>query len=242
MLTAFGKAIPQWTGSPGSYIYAVSGNAGTELLAMDYFSEEEREKQEAFSSYRDAKLKPVTDALIKWGITPNMITGLGVLSLIIACLMPTEWGLMTWILLPIYSILDGLDGPLARATNSQNDAGAVIDMVADQAGVVLVPAAAIYHLGTNGIAALFFSSAYIGFIALVVFANSAGVSLFRFVRIKYFFYFVYCISIFFNYDLVTYFFYVTDVYYIGCLLLALYVIHKHFAAKTVTDTDPKGGR
>ena len=213
-------------------------------LAMDYFSDEEREQQQAFSSYRDAKLKPLTAALDKMGITPNMVTGFAVLLLILGCLAGPDWGWTASFLLFFYCVLDGIDGPLARASKKQNDGGAIIDMVADQAGVVLAPAAAIYHLGTDGISAVFFASSYIAFIALVVYANGAGVTLFKFVRIKYFFYFIYCLSILINYDLVTYFFYVTDVYYIGCILFALKLIHEHFdnqqSAITDDETEPSG--
>jgi len=196
---------------------------------MDYFSEEERQQQEAFSSYRDSKLKPLTDILSKLGIHPNHVTLAAIVLLILGCLAGPEWGWAASFLLFFYCVMDGIDGPLARATNSQNQGGAIVDIVADQAGVVLVPAAAIYHLGTDGISAVFFASLYVSFIALVIYANSEGIKLFKFVRIKYFFYFIYCLSILINYDLVTYLFYVSDTYYLIMVIFAVMKIYNHFS-------------
>ncbi|MCW9033011.1 MAG: CDP-alcohol phosphatidyltransferase family protein [Alphaproteobacteria bacterium] len=203
---------------------------------MDYFSEEERQKQEAFASYRDAKLKPLTDFLTKLNIRANHVTTAAVILLFLGCMAGPEWGWTASFLLFFYCFLDGIDGPLARSTNSQHQGGAIIDMVADQAGVIVAPAAAIYHLGTDGIAAVLFASLYVSFIALVVYANNNGIKLFKIVRLKYFFYFVYCLSILINYDLVTYLFYVADVYYLIVLLLVVARIYKFFAAQEGSKT------
>ncbi len=196
---------------------------------MDYFSDEERQKQEAFASYRDEKFKPLTDFLTKLNIRANHVTIVAVILLILGCMAGPDLGLTASFLLFFYCFLDGIDGPLARSTNSQHQGGAIIDMVADQAGVILAPAAAIYHLGTDGISAVLFASLYVSFIALVVYANSHGIKLFRFVRLKYFFYFVYCLSILINYDLVTYLFYIADTYYLILVLLTVAKIYRFFS-------------
>lgn len=196
---------------------------------MDYFNETERAKQKAFASWRDNALAPITNCFIRLGIRPYHITIFAVLMLIAGvCLPVTGYWPIVSLLLFSYCILDGLDGPLARRMKMDNEGGAMLDIAADQAGVALVAAAAAFHLSSNPVGAVLFASAYLSFIPLAIYANQKNVTVWTFIRIKYFFYFVYCVSGLFKYDLVQYLMIAFAAYYSFYILHVLHRIYVHF--------------
>ncbi len=172
---------------------------------MDYFNDKERAKQKEFAAKRDRIFSPLINLLIRYNATSNQISVAGVAFLIAACLMPPSMAIAATICMAMYVLCDGIDGPLARKKGNAHDGGSLIDIVADQLGVVFLPAAAIYHLGAWGPAMVVFASAYIAFIGLVVYANDLGVTLRKFIRSKYFFFLLYLGSLFLEKDLVSYF-------------------------------------
>lgn len=195
---------------------------------MDYFNETERAKQKAFASWRDTFLAPLSDTLIRCRIRPYHITIFAVLLLLAGSSLPVldHW-LTVSILLFSYCVLDGLDGPVARRMQIDNEGGAMLDIAADQAGVAFVAAAATWHLGSNPIGAVLFASSYLSFIPLAIYANQKKVTIWTFIRIKYFFYFIYCVSGLFQYDFVQYLMMLFAAYYSFYLLHALYRIYRH---------------
>jgi len=194
---------------------------------MDYFNEEERASQRAFSKWRDNALSPAITLMVRLGITPNHITIFGIILLVTGCLLPPSYHVMIPILLFLYCIADGIDGPLARRMGKAHEGGAIVDICADQAGVVFVAAAAVYHLGANGVGAVLFSSAYLSFITLALYANGRGIPLWSFIRIKYFFYFIYSVSILFMYNLIDFLMIPFALYYCVYVIHALCRIYNH---------------
>lgn len=196
---------------------------------MDYFNDTERAKQKAFASWRDQFLAPLTDTLIKLGIRPYHITILAVLLLVVGVCLPVAdfWPVVSLLLLS-YCVLDGLDGPIARRMKVDNEGGAMLDIAADQVGVAFVAAAAGFHLGSNPVAAVLFASSYLSFIPLAIYANQKKVAIWTFIRIKYFFYFMYCVSGLFQYDFVQYLMMAFAAYYSFYIVHALHRIYVHF--------------
>ena len=172
---------------------------------MDYFNEEERARQEEFAVRRDRILAPAVDFLVRHDITPNRVSIIGVLALLAVCLMPPSLALLATLFMAMYVLCDGIDGPLARRLEVIHDGGSLVDIVADQLGVVFLSAAAIHHLGAWGPGMVVFASAYLIFIALAVYGNGIGVEMRKIVRAKYLFFLLYLGSLFSGKDLVTYF-------------------------------------
>lgn len=180
---------------------------------MDSFNSRERAQQRRFAEKRDQLFRPVVNWLMQKGITSNQVSLLGVGFLASACLMPPPLALPAVVLIVLYVLCDGIDGPLARQSGKAHDGGSLVDIVADQMGVVLLTASATYHLDAFGPAMVLFSSAYTVFIGLVVYANELDVSVRIFVRSKYPFYTLYGIGLYLNQDLVSWFCGLFAVYY-----------------------------
>lgn len=108
---------------------------------------------ERYRSGWEATLSPAAVALRRWGITPNAVTALSFLFAVVAAVaffFATRDRL--WILfvasaaVSVNAILDGLDGRLARLTNSSTKRGDYLDHVVDRysdiailAGLALSP-------------------------------------------------------------------------------------------------------
>lgn len=172
---------------------------------MDYFGRKERMRQRAFAAKRDKLFAPIIDVLAATKATPNMVSALGVLFLILGCVMPGSWHPFVLACLALYVVCDGLDGPLARRLGKDHSGGALVDVVADQVGVVFLAAAAIVHIRAWGPAMVLFSSSYLVFIGLVLYANGIGAALRWFFRCKYLFFGLYWLSLALARDLVTWF-------------------------------------
>ncbi|QGY41121.1 CDP-alcohol phosphatidyltransferase [Pseudodesulfovibrio cashew] len=201
---------------------------------MDYFNEEERAKQMAFAAKRDRLFSPVITLLVSLGATANQISIIGVVFLLLACVLPHDYAYTATFFMALHVFCDGIDGPLARRLGSAHAGGSLIDIVVDQLGVVFLPAAAIYHFGAWGPAMVVFSSSYLIFIALAVYANELGVELRKFIRSKYLMFLLYLGSLHSKNDMVTYFCGAFAVYYSieACeALRRIYLFH---------DTRPRG--
>ncbi len=113
------------------------------MSQFNYFAESEQASQQRFKAFRDRILHPVSRLLTACGVTPNILSGVGLLVLV-----PFVWLLMLnssathvcWAapFLIVHLLLDGLDGPLARLQGKANDAGSLVDMVCDHLGLVIV--------------------------------------------------------------------------------------------------------
>lgn len=170
---------------------------------MDYFNHQEKSWRQRFISFRDAASRPIVSFLAQRGVSPNQVTLFGVLFLLATSLTPPAHALLATFFMALYVLCDGLDGPLARSTGRDHQGGSLMDIVADQLGVAILPAAAIQHLNAWGPGMVLFASAYLIFIALVLYANQLRVELRMFVRVKYLFFLLYLLSLHLERDLVS---------------------------------------
>jgi phosphatidylglycerophosphate synthase len=172
---------------------------------MDYFNHDERKTQRNFAGIRDRMFAPLTNLLVARAVRPNQISAVGVACLVLAGLMPPSLAGLATLCMAGYVLCDGLDGPLARRLGTPHPGGLLVDIVADQLGVVFLPAAAIYHVGAWGPSMVLFAASYVAFIGLVIYANELRVELRRFIRSKYAFFLLYLGSLYTGKDLVSYF-------------------------------------
>ncbi|MGE4291761.1 MAG: CDP-alcohol phosphatidyltransferase family protein [Desulfovibrio sp.] len=206
---------------------------------MDYFNKDEREKQQAFAARRDRIFSPIINGLVALGATPNQVTGVGVAFLMVACLLPNSLAVASATCIALYVFCDGLDGPLARRSGNAHPGGSLVDIVADQLGVVFLSAAAVHHLNAWGPAMVVFACSDLIFIGLVVYANALEVKLRKFIRAKYIFFLLYLGSLSLSRDLVTYFCAGFSVYYSVEAFEALYRIYNHHSGKPGPQADPR---
>ncbi|WP_419786771.1 CDP-alcohol phosphatidyltransferase family protein [Pseudodesulfovibrio sp.] len=201
---------------------------------MDYFNKDERAEQRAFTAARDRIFSPLVRALAALKVTPNQVSLAGTLFLLLVCFIPPSLALWATGCMAMYVLCDGIDGPLARRLGHTHAGGSLIDIVADQLGVVLLSAAAIQHFDSWGPAMVLFACFYLAFIALVVYANGLGVELRRFIRSKYLFFLLYLGSLFLQKDLLTYFCGIFAAYYCVESMEALhriYTFHERHAGQ-----------
>ncbi len=96
-------------------------------------------------------VEPIAQFLLKIGITPNMITMLGLLLNIVAGFLLAD-GKIVWggILAMIGGPLDALDGTMARMRGEASDFGAFVDSVTDRySELFLLGGLSYYFLSTH---------------------------------------------------------------------------------------------
>ncbi|MBF0622405.1 MAG: CDP-alcohol phosphatidyltransferase family protein [Magnetococcales bacterium] len=199
---------------------------------MDYFNPKEAIHQKRFANFRDKVLTNVNAFWMRHGITPNHLTVVGIALLVISTVGGRSlgaYGFVAGFMLFFYVVFDGMDGPLARAMGRTHQGGAIVDICADQLGPVLVVAASIHHMGSNGIAATLFGAFYVGFIALVLFTKQNQITIpFGLLRVKYLLYFVYSIGLLFPVDSATPFMFFFSGYYAIYIVRVVRVIYYHY--------------
>jgi len=196
---------------------------------MNPFGAHDLSVQKAFSAWRDRALASVTACLARCRVRPHHVTALSVLLLLAGVILPAgDWWPLVVLLLTLYCLLDGLDGSLARRTGTPHEGGAILDIAADHAGIPLVAAAAVYHLGSDPVAAMLFSNAYLASLALVLYGGGRCIPLWRLLRVKYVFYAVYGLSAATAADLVTPLAVGGALYYSVYTLQAVIRVHLHF--------------
>ena len=113
------------------------------MSQFNYFSESEQQSQQRFKQLRDSLLNPLVRGMSAIGLTPNLLSLLGLLVLVpfVWLLLqnsePAQVRLAFWFLI-LHVVLDGLDGPLARHQGKSGPAGTLVDMVCDHLGMVVV--------------------------------------------------------------------------------------------------------
>lgn len=109
----------------------------------NWFSAEEQALQTEFRRWRDRWAAPLVRACRRTGVTADLVSAAALAMLIpfgVGLLSPaTSWGAPLAVLsLTLHVLLDGLDGPLARATHSAGAPGAITDMCADHTGFLII--------------------------------------------------------------------------------------------------------
>lgn len=155
---------------------------------FNYFSDRERPSVRKFEAYRTGLFAPLCAALANHGISPDMVSLFGLAFLVPAAgLFESHPGLVI-LSLVLYVLMDGIDGSLARLTGKCSQAGALLDIVCDQAGMVVVTALYAHHGYLDGGLGCWYVAAYLAMIALSVFQNRLGVAMQTIFRSKYYLY------------------------------------------------------
>lgn len=167
-------------------------------MMMDYFNEGESEAQAKFAAKRDQWFRPAVLILARVGLSPNAVSALGVIFAILAAFFQPSFWYGAAVLLLLYILMDGLDGPLARHTSRQSQGGSLVDIFSDQVGVVIVAVASVVWVDANLPLAIAFAFLYIHVIYMMVICNSNSIRLPKIARVKYIYFFVYTICLIFE--------------------------------------------
>ena len=96
-------------------------------------------------------LDPLAGFLIRLGLTPNMVTGLGLLGNTIGAIYLARGEMLTggiWIAL--MTPVDALDGTMARLRGESSDFGAFVDSVSDRYSELIIYGGLLYHFLLRG--------------------------------------------------------------------------------------------
>lgn len=201
---------------------------------MDNFNKNERDFQRHFSRVRDAFFLPAVSALDRLGVHPDLISVLGVAFLICGVTFTQIYPQGLVACLGLYLLCDGIDGPLARHRGETTEFGSLLDIVCDQCGLVALSVGAALFFASTGFASLLvlFSSLYIAFIVIVVYANNKEISIPVFIRTKYVFYGLYCVRAFWpaTAPWLGWFVILSSLYYAILFLWVLYRIRDFYRA------------
>lgn len=103
----------------------------------DCYSEGERATMLRYQGFKQRLLQPLLRLLVRCGITPDHITLISLIGGLAFCpfylMNDVAWALpVAFALLAFHLIVDGIDGPLARHTQTASAAGSFTDTMADQ--------------------------------------------------------------------------------------------------------------
>jgi len=96
-------------------------------------------------------LDPLAGFLNRLGLTPNMVTGLGLLGNVVGALYLARGDMFTggiWIAL--MTPVDALDGTMARLRGESSDFGAFVDSVSDRYSELIIYGGLLYHFLQRG--------------------------------------------------------------------------------------------
>ncbi len=195
---------------------------------FDYFGEKELEKQKKFRQKRDIFLKKLVIFLTRYKITANHITYFGIFLFFISCLFIKICPILAGVLLLFYCLSDGIDGPLSRYQNTQSKAGSLLDIFADQLPIIILPLLSIIIFKTNPMFAYLFSMFYIIEIFLLTILNALKIKFGFVLRVKYFYYVIFIISVILNKDFLLFFHIIFGVYYIFHSLFLYFKLINHY--------------
>lgn len=113
---------------------------------------EKQPQKGTFTDFLRARFKGVLDLsgsfLIRIGLTPNMVTGIGLIGILAASVLLAE-GQFFWggLLVLIMAPLDALDGTMARLRGTPTRFGGVLDSVVDRfAEIILLGGLVFYYV------------------------------------------------------------------------------------------------
>lgn len=166
------------------------------VKCLDYFNEGESETQAKFAALRDRWLSPFISVLARTGVSPSVVSAVGVACCLGAVFLAPQAWIFVAILLGLYVFADGVDGPLARATGAQSQGGSLVDIFSDQVGVMIVAVGASYWLGANPALTIGFGFLYIHVVYMMVICNLIGAGLPKIMRVKYVFFALYVVALY----------------------------------------------
>ena len=171
-----------------------------------YFSRYEQRLQEKITAKRDQYLRPLLGVLSRAGVKADYLTYLSIVSLILGALIITKLPILGGIGFLTYCLMDGVDGPLSRYQKRDSPRGSILDIFADQVGVVVLPMFSMIYFGSDAVFGYLFGLFYLLYIIFIVILNSKGISLAFVLRVKYVYYLLFFFSAYYSYDLLSWFY------------------------------------
>ncbi len=167
------------------------------MTDFNYFAEQEQAGQKRFQRLRDGLLNPVIRLLIACRISANAVSAVSILMLAPAGWLllrslpetpPASDALIAALLVWLHVILDAFDGPLARHTETDGQAGAFTDMCVDHSGM-LITSCLLSGAGLiDGTLAAVYVSSYTVAVVFTVWLNMLGRPFRLVIRTKYLLY------------------------------------------------------
>ncbi len=114
------------------------------------YSEGEQKMMDESQKIRGAMFGPLLRFLDRYGVSPNHLTFLSLLSGLVFCFVFQSSHVIAMIFLLLHVLLDGLDGPLARYTGRASNRGSFTDTTSDQI-IVAVSTLTLIYFGYIGI-------------------------------------------------------------------------------------------
>jgi phosphatidylglycerophosphate synthase len=170
---------------------------------LNYFSESEKKSIGKFKDFRTKIFLPISRLLNWLRITPNMVSYFGMLMLVGFIYFIISNPLIACVFLFLHVIIDAFDGPLARLTGKDGDAGAFTDIVCDHSGMFIVSIALIYYNFVDGFFAAIYIYIYTIMILLTIIRNKMKIPAKLVIRSKYYLYLLYGVWAFFGYNYMT---------------------------------------
>jgi phosphatidylglycerophosphate synthase len=157
---------------------------------LNYFSAGEQELQAGFRARRDRWLAPIVQPCLQTGLSADFVSGAALAMLVpfgLALFFPLGgWGHVIAVAsLSLHVLLDGLDGPVARAAGTAGPAGAFTDMCLDHTGYLVVTTLLASAGLMHGAAATAYVGSYTLSVVMVVLLNILNRPLNYVVRTKY---------------------------------------------------------
>lgn len=160
---------------------------------LNYFSDAELVSIKKFEDWRTKILQPVSRILVKIGITPNMISAIGLFMLAGFVFYIGRNPLYSVYFLTLHVVLDAFDGSLARYMKEDSNAGALTDMVCDHTGMFIVTTTLVYQGLVNGSIAIVYVYLYTMMIIFMVTLNRFNIPLRFAIRTKYYLYILFAL-------------------------------------------------
>lgn len=96
-------------------------------------------------------LDPLARLFLRLGLTPNMVTMLGLLGNAVGAYFLARGELLTGgLLIAVMTPIDALDGTMARLRGEASDWGAYVDSVSDRYSELIIYSGLLYHFLTEG--------------------------------------------------------------------------------------------
>lgn len=122
---------------------------------MDKTADSSITSKKTFTDYLRLWFKWVLDPLsrffLRLGLTPNMVTGLGLVGNTVGSYYLARGELLTGgILVAVMTPIDALDGTMARLRGESSDWGAYVDSVSDRYSELIIYGGLLYHFLSAG--------------------------------------------------------------------------------------------
>lgn len=176
-----------------------------EKKRLNYFSSSEHRTIYGVQGVRDKIFFPVSKFLSFVGINADMVSliGFGMLGFFIYFLQSAPY--LACIFLLLHVLVDAFDGPLARYQKKDGDGGALVDIICDHTGMVVVVVSLVCYKLINPAISIIYVYVYTLMIVATVVRNRLGQPP-RFVfRSKYYLYMLFGLWIFAGVNYINFF-------------------------------------